>query len=307
MQRLSQKFHFLIALLGIFFVTQTTYASEVGYEQHVLFTYGLSELELSVEGMGEAPGQKIVLSGEDISGLSVNNAELDYSLPETEVALFPKSSPERNDYEFWNIQGTYQGHLFLILGYEIAYDGDEDSFFQKNIGLLMDGAKILLLLMLFGILCFFFKRKSWLMALMCLVLTSCSTEYPIDDCYQTYSGNGISLNYPCTWKVLTEARSTHPVELSSANGNIYFYYPVESFEEFEETNKTHIEKGQISVKESQLLYNNDTHQARGYRQHGGSLTLIEMHGNFIGIWSEFELNQQEQKELDMTLNSIKFE
>ncbi len=113
---------FLIATLLVFFLCSSAEATVQVYEQHILFSLGLDSIKLSKKRVGEDINEVIVLSGENINQLELNNKS--FKLVEEKEIWVSPGLPNMNSYEFWQVTGANNGKKFIILGYTIEKGGD---------------------------------------------------------------------------------------------------------------------------------------------------------------------------------------
>lgn len=119
---------FLITILLCLFVPNIAFATVQVYDRHVLFSYGLSGLELSKKRVGEGITEAIVLSGNDIAQVEIAS-ETNTSNEENEILLFPGNA-SMNSYDFWQVKGVNKGKNFFIFGYTIETGGD--TWLERN-------------------------------------------------------------------------------------------------------------------------------------------------------------------------------
>ena len=115
--------NFFITIIFCLFFSYTAYAGFYFYNYHILFSYGLSDLEVSTKR-----GEGIVLLGGDLSELVFDNDVKKFN-SQNGIWIYP-GDRKMNDYDFWKITGKYKGKNFFIFGYTIETGGD--TWFEKN-------------------------------------------------------------------------------------------------------------------------------------------------------------------------------
>jgi hypothetical protein len=118
----------------------------------------------------------------------------------------------------------------------------------------------------------------------------------------------VTFKYPSDWEILggPGESNDHAINLiSNENQNFYFDYKYDndiSKKEIEEKTKISIEKFQNEGKNTTL----GNYPAKEIGMHGGIKYLIEIDGQFLLVNSEFYLTEEQEKGLQIILDSITF-
>lgn len=115
-------------ILLCLFIPNIALATVQVYDRYIMFSYGLSELDVSKKRVGEGITEAIVLTGNDLSKVEITN-ETNFSKEQNEILLFPGRAG-MNSYDFWKVSGTYDGKNFFIFGYTIETGGD--TWLERN-------------------------------------------------------------------------------------------------------------------------------------------------------------------------------
>jgi hypothetical protein len=119
----------------------------------------------------------------------------------------------------------------------------------------------------------------------------------------------VSFQYPSDWKVLggPEESNDHAINLISNNGQENFYFDYKY--NYNITQKEIDERFKISIEEFQNE-GRDTiigsYPAKEIGMHGGINYLIEIKEQFLLVNSEFYLSEEQEKGLQIILDSISF-
>jgi len=146
--------NFLITILFCLLISNIAFATVWITEQHILFSYGLSDLDLSKKYLGEGGSEMMVLSGDDLSGVKINDQSQKPD-DQNDIRLSPVIIKEMDGYNFWKIKGENKGKNFYIFGYTIR---TSDDIWIEN-DFIIDVIKLLFIVVTISIIGLILRRR----------------------------------------------------------------------------------------------------------------------------------------------------
>lgn len=126
-------------------------------------------------------------------------------------------------------------------------------------------------------------------------------------CRKKYDQNGVTFQYPCTWKVKEEQRTHWKwAWLISPDEEVQIALSLKGLESFENDHKDEIDEGFITVETRVLTLGNTNYTVRYFGQHGGQTTFVPVSDGYLEIYHERVSLENYLDDLSIIVSSFSF-